>query len=66
MLRKFLLGKMSVSILASLLVGAICLSQPCRNSYEFPESARWIGIGIFFLLLGLVLIVAMVLMLWRR
>ena len=54
MWRAILLGKLGVSILASLVVGILCVSQPWRHEYAFVGKARWIGIGIFFLLLAIV------------
>ena len=54
MWRAILLGKLSFSILASFVVGAVCVSQPWRNEYTWVGSARWIGIGVFFLVLGLI------------
>lgn len=53
MWRAILLGKMSVFILASFVVGGICVTQPSRHEeYGLVESARWVGAGIFFLTLG--------------
>ena len=52
MWRTILLGKLSISILASLIVGGICVSQPWRNEYTLAQTSRWIGLGVFFLLLA--------------
>ena len=53
MWRAILLGKMSVFILASFVVGAICVTHPSRHEeFGMVKSARWIGVGIFFLALG--------------
>ena len=54
MWRAILLGKMSFSILASFVVGVVCASQPWRGQYTWVGSARWIGVGVFFLALGLI------------
>jgi hypothetical protein len=62
MWRTILLGKLSISILASLVVGGFCLTQPWRHEYTFAESTSWIGIGIFFLVLGIAQIAVTVLL----
>ncbi len=62
MWRTILLGKLGVSILASLIVGGVCLSQPSRHEYTVLQASSWIGVGIFFLLLGIAQIVAIYLM----
>jgi len=52
MLRTLLLGKLTVSIAASLIVGTICVTRPSRIELPIAESARWVALGIFFLILG--------------
>ena len=52
MWRTILLGKLGVSILASLIVGGVCVTQPWRNEYSIIQSTSWIGVGSFFLLLA--------------
>jgi hypothetical protein len=52
MWRTILLGKLSISILASLVVGGVCLTQPWRHEYTIFESSSWIAVGVFFLLLA--------------
>lgn len=52
MWRAILLGKLAISILATLVVGGLCASRPWRVEMPMMESARWIGIGAFFLLLA--------------
>ncbi|MDG1872652.1 MAG: hypothetical protein P8J27_01980 [Mariniblastus sp.] len=54
MWRTILLGKLSLSILASLVVGVACVSQPWRHEYALLGKAQWIGVGSFFLVLALV------------
>jgi len=54
MWRALLLGKLTVSILASFIVGVICVSQPWRHEYSMMASARWIGTGAFLLVLSAV------------
>ncbi len=54
MLRILLLGKLTVSILASFVVGGICVSRPSRVELPVAESTRWTALGIFFLALGVV------------
>jgi protein-S-isoprenylcysteine O-methyltransferase Ste14 len=54
MWRAILLGKLAVSILASLVVGGVCALRPWRTEdLTWSQSAQWVGIGSFFLLLGL-------------
>jgi hypothetical protein len=66
MWRALLLGKLSVSILASLVVGGICIARPWRvEELTFRQSAQWIGIGSFFVLLG-ILQIAVVYLLTRK
>ena len=52
MWRAILLGKLSVSILASIIVGVICVTRPSRVELELIESWRWTGLGVFFLVLA--------------
>ncbi|MFK7769386.1 MAG: hypothetical protein AB8B55_19340 [Mariniblastus sp.] len=53
MWRTILLGKLSISILASLIVGWICIGQPWQNEFGLLESSKWIALGVFFFLLGI-------------
>lgn len=66
MWRSILLGKMSVSILASFIVGWICITHPSRHEFSIGESARWIGAGLFFLFLGFAQIVVIYLLMKRK
>jgi len=66
MWRAILLGKLAVSILASFVVGGICASQPWRNDYTFIQSAKWIGLGAFFLILAIAQIVVVYLLLKKK
>jgi len=52
MWRTILLGKLSISIFASLAVGGVCVTQPWRHEYTVFESTGWIAVGVFFLLLA--------------
>jgi len=65
MWRAILLGKLAISIVATLVVGGLCASRPWRVEMPILESARWIGIGAFFLLLA-VLQVAWIQNTWSR
>ena len=66
MWRALLLGKLSISILASLVVGGICFARPWRvEELTYGQSAQWIGIGSFFFLLGL-LQIAVIFLLTRK
>ncbi len=62
MWRSLLLGKLSVAILASLAIGAICISQPWRVTGPLNESLGWFATGAFFLVLGIGLLLAVFLM----
>ncbi len=62
MFRNILLGKLGVSILASLAVGGFCVSQPWRQQYTLIESGSWIGVGLFFLVLAVAQVAAVYLM----
>jgi hypothetical protein len=57
MWRTILLGKLSISILASAIVGAICVTQPGRGEYSAGQISQWIGLGVFFILLSIVQVV---------
>ena len=52
MWRAILLGKLGISISATLIVGGLCASRPWRVEMPMLESAQWIGIGAFFILLA--------------
>lgn len=52
MWRSILLGKMSLSILASLVVGIVCLTVPWRQSLSTSALMQWLGMGVFFVLLA--------------
>lgn len=55
--RAILLGKLSLGIIASLIVGGICVSLPWRQpGMTLVKQVRWIGVGVFFLALGIALI----------
>ena len=62
MWRTILLGKLGISILASLIVGFVCVSQPWRAEYTIGQASSWIGVGIFFLVLSICQILAVYLM----
>ena len=66
MWRTILLGKMSVSILASFVVGGICITQPSRAELGIAASARWTGLGIFFLTLGVAQIAVIYFLMKRK
>lgn len=65
MWRSFLLGKLAISIVVSLLVGGYGIWYAQRPNVEGSEYYSWIGLGVFFLLLGAVQI-AMALMMFRK
>ena len=53
MWRTILLGKLGISIVATFVVGVACASRPWRAELTGVETMQWIGIGAFFILLGL-------------
>ncbi|MEL7496102.1 MAG: hypothetical protein AAFN77_00725 [Planctomycetota bacterium] len=53
MWRTLLLGKLAISIIASLVVGYYCFSYGGDGTFTVSESMRWKGIGAFFSLLAL-------------
>jgi hypothetical protein len=66
MWQSILLGKLSVSTIASLVIGCFCVSRPWyREGMSFNESSSWIGIGVFFLVLALAQVV-MVYFMFRK
>jgi len=52
MWRAILLGKLAISIVATLIVGGVCASRPWRVELTTTETTQWIGIGAFFILLS--------------
>ena len=52
MWRKYLLGKMLVVTLASLIIGAVCVSHPWRVPEPLSDSVGWLATGAFFLILS--------------
>ena len=52
MWRNYLLGKMSVAAIASLIIGAVCISRPWRVPGALSDSLGWLGTGAFFLILA--------------
>ena len=54
MWRTILLGKMAISILASIAVGVVCIMHGQDAEFTLSQSAKWIGIGTFFCLLAIV------------
>ena len=67
MWQKVLLGKLAISIVASLAAGGICIYQPWSDQETtWAESAQWVGIGVFFLLLGTLQLGVIGLLLRRR
>jgi hypothetical protein len=60
MWRNYLLGKMSVVTLASLIIGAVCISHPWRIPGPLSDSVGWLATGAFFLLLAVGMLVTIV------
>ena len=65
MWRSFLLGKLAISIVVSFLVGGYGIWYTRSAEMEASEYYSWLGLGIFFLLLGAVQL-AMALMMFRK
>jgi len=55
MWRNYLLGKMTVAAIASLIIGGVCISRPWRVPEALSDSVGWLGTGAFFLLLSVAL-----------
>lgn len=53
MWRSLLLGKLAVSIAASLAASVYCLWLARGANITFTQSAQWAGIGLFFGFVGL-------------
>lgn len=62
MWRTILLGKLAVSILASVFVGGYCIQHARTENFDMVESLQWWAIGIFFLLLAVVQVGVVVLL----
>ena len=65
MWRNYLLGKMFVAAIASLIIGAVCISRPWRVPGPLSDSLGWIGTGAFFLILAFGM-VATIFVLFRK
>lgn len=66
MWRSLLLGKLALSIVVSLLVGGYgiwCSQQPGVSGTEYSS---WLGVGIFFLVLGVAQILMVPLMFRKK
>ncbi|MFT5300372.1 MAG: hypothetical protein ACI87E_000254 [Mariniblastus sp.] len=66
MWRTLLLGKLTISILASLAVGGLCLAHPYQTELGFAAATRWTGLGVFFLLLSVAQVLAVVLLFRKK
>ena len=61
------MGKLVLGIIASLVVGGICVSLPWRKpGLVMSDQLRWIGAGLFFLGLAIVLILTIWILFRRR
>lgn len=65
MWRNYLLGKMSIAALASLIIGGVCISRPWRVPSPLSDSVGWLGTGAFFLILSVALL-ATIFVLFRK
>lgn len=65
MWRSFLIGKLAISIVVSLLVGGYGVWRTQSPDLSTSEFSSWLGLGVFFLLLGAVQI-ALAVMMFRK
>ena len=65
MWRAILLGKLVISIIASAVVGGVCVTVARNPELTFVESLRWYGLGGFFFLLS-VCFTVVVFLLFRK
>ena len=65
MWRTILLGKLGVSIAASIGVGILCLRQQPQDA-GWMEIWQWRGLGVFFLVLAVAQVAAIYFMLRRK
>jgi hypothetical protein len=65
MWRSLLLGKLAISIVISLLIGGYAIWSTRQPDLSTSEYSSWMGVGIFFLVLGLVQL-AMVPLMFRK
>ena len=65
MWRSLLLGKLAISIAVSLAMGGFCIWSLQKPDLGRSEFSSWLGVGVFFLALGMVQI-AMVAMMLRK
>jgi len=66
MWRSLLLGKLAISVVISLLIGGYGIWYAQSQDLPAGEHSSWLGVGIFFLLLGAIQIVMAALMFRRK
>lgn len=66
MWRSLLLGKLTISIVVSLLVGGFCIWSLQKPELGTAEYSSWLGVGIFFLVLAVAQIVLVVMMFRKK
>ena len=66
MFRSLLLGKLAISVVLSLLMGGYGIYLSRGSDLTTTEYASWLGLGIFFLVLGAAQMVMVFLMLRKR
>lgn|GEM_PF-1488143 len=66
MWRTLLTGKLTISILASCFVGYLCLMHPAKHEVEASATARWYALGVFFFVLAIAQVTAVVLISKRK
>ena len=66
MWRSLLLGKLAISIVVSLLVAGYAIWSSQKPDLSTSEYSSWMGVGIFFLVLGLIQLVMVPLMFRKK
>jgi hypothetical protein len=66
MWRTLLTGKLTISIAASCFIGYLCLTHPAKHEVAASATARWYAMGIFFFVLAVAQITAIVLLTKRK
>lgn len=53
MWRTILLGKMAISIIASIVVGVVCIQRAGKEDFTLTQTTQWMSIGVFFCVLAI-------------
>jgi hypothetical protein len=66
MFRSIVLGKLIISIVASLIVGGICFNISRGSEKTVAEAGRWMLLSLFFFGLAICLAATIFLLHWRK